>query len=123
MKKRIAIPIEHGKLCAHFGHCQEFTFIDIENGQITNVETHTPPEHVPGLFPKWVASFGTTDVIAGGMGQQAVHLFNMQNINVFVGAPVKAAVEIVSDFLTGTLQLHANDCNHDGHQHHEGCQH
>jgi predicted Fe-Mo cluster-binding NifX family protein len=67
---------------------------------------------VPGLYPKWVAQFGVTDVIAGGMGQNAITLFNQQKINVFVGAPIKTAEELVIDFLNNNLNLNANYCDH-----------
>ncbi len=122
MNKKIAIPLENGVLCAHFGHCQTFAIVSVENNVITGIEEVIPPEHVPGLYPKWVASFGVTDVIAGGMGQQAIMLFNQQNINAFVGAPIKNAQELVADFLENKLQLNANYCNHDGHEH-ENCGH
>ncbi|HNX06932.1 MAG TPA: NifB/NifX family molybdenum-iron cluster-binding protein [Bacteroidales bacterium] len=122
MIKKIAIPLENGVLCAHFGHCQTFAIVSVENNVITGIEEVIPPEHVPGLYPKWVASFGVTDVIAGGMGQQAIMLFNQQNINAFVGAPIKNAQELVADFLENKLQLNANYCNHDGHEH-ENCGH
>lgn len=78
---------------------------------------------LPGLYPKWVAQFEVTDVIAGGMGQQAIMLFNEQNINVFVGAPVKTAKELVTDFLGNKLNLGANYCNHDENHDHGNCQH
>ena len=113
MNKRIAIPLENGVLCAHFGHCQQFAIVDVENNEIKEVKALDPPEHVPGLFPKWVASFGVTDVIAGGMGQQAINLFNQHGINAFVGAPIKPARELVADFIANKLTLRANYCNHD----------
>ncbi|GAB4289229.1 MAG: hypothetical protein Kow0068_14860 [Marinilabiliales bacterium] len=123
MKKKIAIPLENGVLCAHFGHCQTFAIVNVENNVITEVKEVVPPEHVPGLYPKWVAQFGVTDVIAGGMGEQAIMLFNQQNINAFVGAPVKSAKELVTDFLANKLSLSANYCNHDKHSGHKNCQH
>jgi predicted Fe-Mo cluster-binding NifX family protein len=123
MNKCIAIPLEDGVLCAHFGHCQQFAIVEVKDGVITDVKEVTPPEHVPGLYPRWVAQFGVTDVIAGGMGQQAIMLFNEQNINAFVGAPTKAAKELVTDFMAGNLQLSANYCNHgtEGHDHGHQC--
>lgn len=123
MNKKIAIPMENGVLCAHFGHCQQFAFVTVENDKIINIEVQTPPEHVPGLYPKWVAGFGVTDVIAGGMGQQAIMLFNQQNINAFVGAPVAGAQELAQHFIDNTLTLTANYCNHDANHSHENCQH
>lgn len=122
MNKCIAIPLEDGVLCAHFGHCQQFAIVEVKDGVITDVKEVTPPEHVPGLYPRWVAQFGVTDVIAGGMGQQAIMLFNEQNINAFVGAPTKTARELVTDFVAGNLSLSANYCNHEeGHDHGHQC--
>ncbi len=113
MDRIIALPMENGNLCAHFGHCQYFTILKVSDGKILEIKEMIPPEHVPGLYPKWVASFGVTDVIAGGMGQKAVDLFNAQNINAFVGAPIKGAKDLVEDFISNKLSLSANYCNHD----------
>ncbi len=123
MKKIIAIPLEDGLLCAHFGHCQTFAIINVEDNKITEVKEVIPPEHAPGLYPKWIAQFGVTDVIAGGMGQKAITLFNQQNINVFVGAHVKSAKELVIDFLANKLNLSANYCNHNENHDYRNCQH
>ena len=113
MNKKIAIPMENGVLCAHFGHCEYFAIVTVENNLITKFQKEVPPAHEPGLYPKWIASFDVTDVIAGGMGQKAIDLFNGQNINVFVGSPVEGAERIVEAFLAGTLSLNANYCDHD----------
>lgn len=123
MDKIIAIPMENGNLCAHFGHCQYFAIVKVENNQVVDIQELTPPEHVPGLYPRWVAGFGATDVIAGGMGQKAIDLFNQQNINAFVGAPIKGAKELVEDFINGRLSLTANYCNHDHGHEHGNCNH
>lgn len=122
MTKRIAIPVENGILCAHFGHCKQFAIIEVEDDKITSVRHLTPPEHVPGLYPRWIAEFGVTDVIAGGMGQHAIDLFNEQNINAFTGAPIASVNVLVNDFTTGKLSLSANYCDHDEHTH-SGCTH
>ena len=121
MNKIIAIPMEDGLLCAHFGHCEKFAIVEVEDNQIKEIKEFTPPEHVPGLYPRWVAGFGVTDVIAGGMGQKAIALFNQQNINAFVGAPMKPAEDIVNDFLADKLNLSANYCDHGGHHGHGNC--
>lgn len=122
MNKKIAIPIENGMLCAHFGHCEYFAIVTVENNQIVEIQEKTPPAHEPGVYPRWVASFEVTDVIAGGMGQKAIDLFNQQNINAFVGAPIKGAKDIIEDFLAKKLSLNANYCNHDEQKEHN-CQH
>ena len=122
MEKCIALPLKGGVLCAHFGHCEEFAIVKVVDNKITEVKMLTPPEHAPGLYPRWVASFGVTDVIAGGMGQKAINLFNEQNINAFVGAPLEYPETLVNDFIAGKLDLNANYCDHDAnHQH--NCRH
>jgi predicted Fe-Mo cluster-binding NifX family protein len=123
MNKTIAIPLENGVLCAHFGHCQQFAIVKVENSKIIDIKAHTPPEHIPRLYPRWVAQFGATDVIAGGMGQKAIELFNQQNINVFIGAPMVDAQTLVNDFIENKLVLSANYCSHDGHHDHGSCRH
>ena len=112
MKKRIAIPLENGILCAHFGHCQQFAIFDIENNIISKELLLTPPPQEPGLLPAWIAEKGVTDVISGGMGQRAISLFNQHRINVFVGAPIKEPKELASDFINGSLTAGANYCDH-----------
>ncbi len=112
MNKRIAIPVENSMLCPHFGHCQQFAIVDVQEGEITETKFLTPPEHQPGLYPRWIAQFGVTDVIAGGMGQRAIDLFNEQNINVFVGAPMANPAALAADFVAGNLSLSANYCDH-----------
>jgi len=123
MNKCIAIPLQNEILCPHFGHCEQFAIITVKDGKVTDIKEMTPPEHVPGLYPKWVAQFGVTDVIAGGMGERAIMLFNEQNINAFVGAPLKSPKELVEDFLSNKLSLSANYCNHDANHSHGNCSH
>ena len=126
MNKKIDIPLLDDQLCSHFGHCQQFAIVETQGGEIVKYEKLTPPEHVPGLYPRWVAQFGVTDVIAGGIGQRAISLFNEQNINVHAGAPVMKMEELVTLFLQNKLTLTENSCTHDnspedGHQHHHNC--
>jgi predicted Fe-Mo cluster-binding NifX family protein len=112
MKRRIAVPLKNGLLCSHFGHCQQFALVDAETDIVSGVEIITSPPHEPGLLPGWLAEKGVTDVIAGGMGQRAKNLFNQQKINVFVGAPVKKASDLVTDLLNDNLVAGANYCDH-----------
>ena len=112
MTLKFAIPLENGQLCSHFGHCQQFAIIDVENDEIVNELLVTPPPHEPGLLPAWLAEKGVTDVIAGGMGQRAINLFNEQNINVNVGVQPKEPKELVNQWLEKTLVTGANACDH-----------
>ncbi len=113
MNKKIAVPVnENGILDAHFGHCKYFVFMEIENNTIISESKLPPPPHEPGILPKWVAEQGATDVIAGGMGQHAIQIFNNNKVNVFVGAEQQSAKDLVTSFLSDKLSLKANYCDH-----------
>lgn len=112
MKLKFAIPLENGVLCAHFGHCQQFAIIEVENDSIVKEELITPPPHEPGLLPGWLAERGVSDIIAGGLGQRAIGLFRQQNIRTFIGAQPKAPKELVSDHLNKRLVTGENACTH-----------
>lgn len=114
MNKLVAVPVdEAGILDAHFGHCKFFALIKVENDEIVSEEKVVPPPHEPGLLPKWLSEKGATDIIAGGMGQKAIQLFNQGGVNAFVGAPQLKAQELVKGLLDKSLTFTANYCNHD----------
>ena len=118
--KKIALPILDAKLSAHFGHPEHFYIYDVDNDAIVKETMLVQPEHKPGVYPAWLAGLGVTDIIVGGIGGHAIDLFNKNGINVFLGAEVKAAKELVNDFIKGTLVCKENLCNHDGdHEHGE----
>lgn len=113
MSKKIAVPVdENNVLDGHFGHCKFFAIYSEENGEVKLLDRLVPPPHEPGLLPKWVAEKGTTDIIAGGMGQKAIQLFNQRGVNVFVGAPQVSGEELVKGYLNGSLTFTANYCDH-----------
>ncbi len=112
MKKKIAVPVKEGVLDGHFGHCSHFALLDVLDNAIVAEELVVAPPHEPGLLPPFLADLGVTDVIAGGMGNRAIQIFNQHNVNVFVGAPVLDAKELVKGFLNESLSFTANYCDH-----------
>ncbi len=112
MKKKIAVPVKEGVLDGHFGHCSHFALVDVADNAIIAEELVAAPPHEPGLLPPFLANLGVTDVIAGGMGNRAIQIFNQHNVNVFVGAPVLDAKELVKGFLNESLSFTANYCDH-----------
>jgi predicted Fe-Mo cluster-binding NifX family protein len=109
---KFAIPLAEGKLTAHFGHCQEFALVEVEDNQIKNKETLVPPPHEPGVLPKWLHDLGADVIIAGGMGARALDLFAQNDIKVIVGAAALAPEELVKQYLDNTLQTGGNVCDH-----------
>ncbi len=111
---KIAIPTAEGLLCPHFGHCQEFAFIEVDprRKEITNVEMVTPPPHQPGVLPQWLGQMGVDLIIAGGMGGRAIQTVNQQNLKVLIGAPSARPQDVVIDYLNDRLRLGQNVCDH-----------
>ncbi len=112
MKQIIAIPTSNNSLCQHFGHCEKFAIFQIEDGKITEEAYLSPPPHEPGVLPAWLASQGVKYVIAGGMGNRAISLFNQHNIQVYTGAEEKPVRDLVEDFFQNKLKTGVNACDH-----------
>ena len=111
---KVAIPLAQGKLTLHFGHCEQFAIIDVneETKEISSREDLTPPPHEPGVLPRWLHEQNVNVIIAGGMGQRAQQLFTQNDIKVIVGASVAQPEELVSAYLQGTLEVGNNACDH-----------
>lgn len=113
MQKKVAVPVDNNEILdGHFGHCKFFAILQIEENVIKSQENVTPPPHEPGVLPKWLAEKGVTDVIAGGMGNRAIQIFNEHNVNVFVGAPKLNAKSLVEGFINNSIEFNANYCDH-----------
>ncbi len=111
---RIAIPVAQGKLCMHFGHCEQFALVDVDvdKKSIEKIEMVTPPPHQPGILPPWMADQGVNLVIAGGMGARAIGLFEQLGVKVIVGAPCDTPEKIVQAYLNNSLETGQNVCDH-----------
>lgn len=111
---KIAIPIAQGRLSLHFGHCEQFAMVDVNEAEktIRDTEYLSPPPHEPGVLPRWLHEQGANVIIAGGMGQRAQTLFAQNGIDVVVGAPAGNIEEIVRNYLSGTLESGQNICDH-----------
>jgi len=111
---RIAIPLALGRLSQHFGHCESFALLDVDQAakKIIGKQELESPEHQPGLLPQWLAEKGAALIIAGGMGASAQRLFAEKGIQVVTGAPAETPETLVADFMAGTLRTGGNRCDH-----------
>ena len=57
---KIAIPMAEGRLCMHFGHCEQFALVEVDeaNKVVTSTSYLTPPPHEPGVLPRWLHEQG-----------------------------------------------------------------
>jgi ATP-binding protein involved in chromosome partitioning len=111
---KIAIPVADQKLCMHFGHCEEFALLDVDETTktVTAKRVLMPPAHEPGVLPRWLHEKGAKVIIAGGMGQRAQALFAENGIQVVVGAPAETPETLALDWLNGQLRNGTNVCDH-----------
>lgn len=115
---KIAIPLLDGKLFAHFGHCQSFALIDMDDasGTITAHSNVAAPPHEPGLLPVWLDERGVKLVITGGIGPRAQNLLEQRGIKVIAGIHEETPEALVAAYFAGTLSAGANACDHEpGH--------
>jgi predicted Fe-Mo cluster-binding NifX family protein len=106
---KIAIPLHQGNLSMHFGHCEHFALVEVdEQNKVILGESL----HEPGLLPRWLSELGANLVIAGGMGRRAQELFASNNIAVLVGAQGNSPQQLVTAYLTGNLETGENCCDH-----------
>jgi len=110
----IALPIADGTLCTHFGHCERFALVEVNETEksIIKITEEVPPQHEPGVLPRWLRERGADVIIAGGMGQRARELFARDGVEVVVGAPADTPEDLVAAYLNGMLEAGQNACDH-----------
>jgi len=111
---RIALPTIDGKLCPHFGHCEEFVMfkVDKENKKILERENLNPPPHQPGILPNWLKEKKVDLIIAGGIGRRAQMHFNNSGIKVLFGAPAEEPEKLIELYINDKLKTDENLCDH-----------
>ena len=114
---RIAVPSNgqgglDGTRAGHFGHCEVFTFVDVENGEIKNVSTLQNQEHDQGgcMVPvNLLAEHKVKALIVGGIGMRPLMGFKQVGIDVYYDAERADIRPVVEDLIADKLQIIAND--------------
>ncbi len=114
---RIAVPSMEtggldGRRSGHFGHCDVFTLVDVEEGQITSVTTVSNQEHVQGgcMVPvNLLAGHKVNAIIVGGIGMRPLMGFRQMGIEVYHDETRPAIRPVVDDLIAGKLPLIADN--------------
>ena len=116
---KICIPTSDGKLCGHFGHCDSFTFAEInpETREIISIEKKVPEEGISCQSASWISEQGVSKVLAGGMGMRPMMMFAQNGVEVVTGCPELPILEVIRNYLSDTLETGENACGGEGHQH------
>ncbi len=110
---RLAIPSEgegglDGVRSGHFGHCDVFTCVDIEDGKIGTVRIVANKEHVQGgcMVPvQLLAQEGVNAIVVGGIGMRPLMGFRQMGIDVYHDAERREIRPVVEGFAAGALTL------------------
>ena len=108
---RVAVPSEgsgglDGRRSGHFGHCDVFTCIDVENGEIKGVSILPNREHVQGgcMVPvNLLAAHRVNALVVGGIGMRPLMGFRQVGIEVYHDDERVEIRPVVEDFIAGIL--------------------
>ncbi len=111
MNTLIAIPSAQpggleAPLGAHFGHCELYTLVAVENGKVKDVHVVPNVPHQQGgcMAPvNYLAQKGVKKLIAGGMGLRPLMGFNQVGIDVYFGGQAQTVGEALNAILEGKL--------------------
>ncbi len=122
---KIVIPTKNEKLCSHFGNCESFTFVEVDQkaNNIISIESRIPEEGISCQSASWISEQGANIVLVGGMGMRPTNIFNQNGVKVVAGCPELPIRELVEKYLANELSLGENSCSgghHDCHGHHHG---
>ncbi len=111
MNTLIAVPSEqpgglNAPVGAHFGHCELYTLVLVENSEIKNIQVlpNLPHEQGGCIAPvNYLAQQGVKALIAGGMGLRPLMGFNQVGIDVYHSGGAGTVNEVISAILDQKL--------------------
>jgi len=114
---RIAIPSMgpgglDGERSGHFGHCDVFTMVDVENGEIKDVSIVQNQSHVQGgcMVPvNLLSDHNVNALIVGGIGMRPLMGFKQVGIDVYYDAERPQIRPVVEDLIAGKLTAIGDD--------------
>jgi len=114
---RIAVPsMEKGGMdgvrSGHFGHCDVFTLIDVENGEIKEITTINNQEHIQGgcMVPvNLLAQHKVNALVVGGIGMRPLMGFRQVGIDVYHDDSRSEIRPVVEDLIAGKLPVIADN--------------
>ena len=125
MSHIIAVPSENpggldANLGAHFGHCDLYTLVTVEEGAVADVKVIPNVPHQQGgcMAPvQHLAQNGVKQLIAGGMGLRPLMGFNQVGIEVYHGGNARNVNEAIQAMLAGQLPQFSQEhtCGGGGH--------
>jgi predicted Fe-Mo cluster-binding NifX family protein len=115
---KIAVPTRDSKVDDHFGHCEYYTLVELNNNkEIVNVETFDSPQGCgcKSDVATVLKEKGIELMLAGNMGQGAVNKIAAAEIKVIRGCSGDV-LTVVSNYVKGNLKDSGETCTqHEAH--------
>ncbi len=116
---KIALPTRNGAIDSHFGHCEYYTIVELnDEKQVVDKQVLESPQGCgcKSNIAYTLSDMGVSLMLAGNMGQGAVNVLASQNIGVLRGCSGEVD-QVVSDYVNGKLSDNQiacdhHDCNH-----------
>ena len=123
LKERIVIPAEDGnglnaRLSEHFGRAPYFIIVELEDGNISNVQAvPNESEHFGGFGrpPDRILQFRPNAVITYGMGPRALSIFQEARVAV-LKANADTVKDVVEAYRQDKLEELTEGCRHAHHR-------
>jgi len=116
---KIAIATEGNVVSEHFGRCENFTIVNIQDSSIKEKTVISTEGNQHGLLPEFLSSQGVQVVIAGGMGEGARQNLISSKIEIISGINGNID-EVIKEYLSGNLKSIEEGCAGHGDQHEHG---
>ncbi|HKJ40748.1 MAG TPA: NifB/NifX family molybdenum-iron cluster-binding protein [Sunxiuqinia sp.] len=109
---KIAIPSRSDMVDNHFGHCEYFSIIEVDNQKQVTQKSAMATSKSCGCksnLAEELAQEGVTLLLAGGIGQGAVSKLKLQNIEVLTG--FRGSIdEAIKQWKNNKFQLNQTTC-------------
>ena len=92
----------------HFGHCDLFTLVQVDGSTVSEAKVVDNAPHGEGgcLDPvRLLASFGTTEIVVGGMGSRPLAYFTEMGIKVFADQQLPTVGEVIDALLSDSVPV------------------
>jgi len=109
---KIAVPAtSDNQVDGHFGHCEHFNIITVNNNKIDGVEVLQSAQECgcKSNIASVLAEKGVTLMLAGGIGGGAINVLNSAGVEVVRGCSGDIN-EVVNEFLKGNIVDSGSTC-------------
>ena len=108
-RMKVAIAVEGNRVSEHFGRCQGFLMVTVEDEEIKSRDLVEAPPHEEGALPRLLADNGVDCLVAGGIGRRAQQFLAQAGIEIYGGFE-GSAEDALSSYLLKNLESGGGAC-------------